>query len=130
MITAGAASDKISELRSKLAIYAAWTELIETNYLPSDGADAETSISRADGGRVVEAHFRSFLEDVEARCEELREELSEWESLVFQPKREAAPEAAPQKGEVHELKPSPAQKRVERNRHGRRLQASAAEPKA
>ena len=120
MITAGAASDKISELKSKLAIYAAWADLIEANYMPSDSGEAEAFVGRSDGGRVSEAHFRSFLEDVEARSAELREELAEWEGLVFQPK--ARPE-----GEVHELKPQAQKPRVvERGKgHGRRVQGAA-----
>lgn len=123
MITAGAASEKISELRSKLAIHMAWAELIEANYLPADAGEAEAFISRSDGGRVSEAHFRSFLEDAEQRCVELRDELAEWEGLVFQPKARA-------EGEVHELKPQlPKQRVVERNKtSGRRLQTPQTAP--
>lgn len=85
-ITAGAASAKISELRSKLAIYNAWVELINANYMPCDGGPAEVHITREDGGTATEAHFTAVLEDIEHKCAELREELVEWENLVFEPR--------------------------------------------
>ncbi len=95
-ITAGAASNKISELRSKLAVYDAWVDLIRQNYLPSDGGPPETPLMRDDGGRVTPEHFQSVMEDIETRCSEIREELAEWEGLVFEPV----------KGQVTQLHPS------------------------
>ncbi len=97
-ITARAATDKITELRSKLAIYAHWVEVIQANYMPQDGGPPETRIEREDGGHATEAHFQSVLDDVEHRCAELREELAEWENLVFEPVKLEEEEA-----EVHEL---------------------------
>jgi uncharacterized membrane protein len=85
-ITAGAASEKINELKSKLAIYKSLVELIHANYIPSDGGAAEVRITRDDGGSATDAHFASVLEDIEGKCVELREELAEWEGLVFSPR--------------------------------------------
>ncbi len=84
-ITARAAADKISELRSKLAVYATWTETIKVNYMPSDGGAPEVRIHREDGGAVTEDHLIAVLDDIETKCDELRAELAEWESLVFEP---------------------------------------------
>jgi hypothetical protein len=85
-ITAGAASNKIIELKSKLAIYASWVELIKANYLPYDGGAAEVTVTRDDDGGVCsEQHFQAVLADIDAKTAEIREELGEWEGLVFEP---------------------------------------------
>lgn len=120
-ITAGKASEKISELRSKLAVYDTLTELIHANYVGSDSGRAESRIDRPDGHVVTEAHLFSVLEDFESRQGELREELKQWEDLVFEPK---TAEVRPLRPAVSE--PPPAPKRVERARHGgRRLQPAS-----
>jgi hypothetical protein len=121
-ITAGAASNKITELRSKLAIYKNWVETIRANYLPCDGGDAEIRITRDDGGSCVESHFLAVIADVEEKCDEIREELAQWEGLVFEPAqapvRAIAPAAA-----ANDQKQRP----VERSKiSGRRLQPAAA----
>jgi len=84
MITAGAASNKISELRSKLAIYQAWIDTIHNNYMPSDGAKAEATIERDDGMPCTEEHFTSVIVDIQEKINEVREELVQWEGLVFE----------------------------------------------
>jgi len=117
-ITAGAASDKIHELRSKLAVNSTFAELLRNNYLPMDGGLAEAVISRDDGGAVTASHLASVLEDLEHQAAELREELSQWEGLVFEPKT----------AEVRPLRPAPetGSKKQERTRiGGRRLQQHA-----
>lgn len=118
-ITAGMASEKISELKSKLAVYATWSDLLHANYMPSDGGRPEALIHREDGGTVTEAHLRSVLEDIEGKCEELREELAEWEALVFEPKTAEVTPLHPQtavvkkavdKGKAHARRVQPAPK--------------------
>lgn len=119
-ITAGAASDKISELRSKLAIYASMVELIHANYMPGDGGAPEVRITRPDGGTATGPHFESVLEDIEIKCAEIREELAEWEGLVFSPK-------GGQVTALHAGAEEPAKKAPERVKaqHARRVQPAA-----
>lgn len=95
-ITAGVASEKINELKSKLAIYGSWVELIHANYMPNDGGAPEVRITREDGGTATEAHFESVLEEIEEKCVELREELASWEGLVFEAKVAAVTPLHPQ----------------------------------
>lgn len=111
-ITAGAASDKILELKSKLAVYKAWSELIEASYMPGDAPSPEVRLFREDGGAVTEDHFKSVLSDIDVKCAELEQELSEWQGLTFQPGAEVRP--------ISEAVP----KRTERKPHGRRLQTA------
>lgn len=121
-ITAGAASNKIIELKSKLAIYSSWVELIKANYLPYDGGAAEVVVTRDDGGICSEQHFQAVLADVEAKTAEIREELGEWEGLVFEPTASAPPRplVAVTNTEIPPVAKKPA---VERSKlSGRRLQ--------
>ena len=109
-ITAKAASDKINELRSKLAIYSTWTETVLANYLPSDQVPAEMRITRDDGGNVTEEHLQTVLEEISDKADEVREELAEWEGLVFEPA-----------AQVHPINPDEASKKpVEKGRPGAR----------
>jgi hypothetical protein len=113
-ITAGAASDKIHELRSKLAVNATFAELVRNNYMPCDAGAPESVITREDGGAVTEKHLGAVLEDLEHQAAELREELGQWEGLVFEPKAAevrsirpapvAAPEPEPEAVEEHQPK--------------------------
>ena len=85
--------------------------------MPCDGGAPEVRIERDDGGAVNEAHLRAVLKDVEDKCEEIREELTEWENLVFEPRS----------AEVRKLHPAnddaPPKKQVERSKpNARRLQ--------
>lgn len=115
-ITARAASDKISELRSKLAVYHTWRETIEANYLPSDGGTPEVRITREDGGNVTEAHLESVIEEITEKCTELQQELDEWEALVFEPKQ----------AEVHPINEPPKQQQPERSKLSARRVRQAA----
>ncbi len=111
-ITAGAASDKISELKSKLAVYKHWHELIEASYMPGDAPTPEVKLFRDDGGAVSEDHFKSVLEDIDQKCLELEQELSEWQGLVFQPVADVRP--------INDAPP----KRPEKRMNARRLQTA------
>lgn len=124
-ITAGAASNKISELRSKLAIYRNWVETLRANYMPSDGGRAEAQILRDDGGTCSEAHFHAVIEDIEEKAAEVQEELAQWEGLVFEPaKAQVTPITQPP------LVTNDGQaKRPERSKFGaRRIQPAAKQP--
>jgi hypothetical protein len=124
-ITARAAADKIDELRSKLAIYTTWSEVIHASYLPSDGGSPEVRIAREDGGSVREQHLRSVLDDIEQKQAELREELGEWESLTFEPAAPVRSAPEPEQDGSEEPAPEPVKKPApERKIHGRRLQAA------
>lgn len=98
-ITAGAASEKINELKSKIAIYNSWEELINANYLPNDGGSPEAHVVRDDGVTAAPAHFKSVLVDLEEKRDELRNELEEWENLVFEPKVADVTPLHPDRGE-------------------------------
>lgn len=117
-ITAGAASDKISELRSKLAVYQAWMENLRVNYLPCDAGAPEIQLTREDGGLVNEKHFTAVLEELGEKCEELKEELEQWEGLVFEP---AKATVTP----LHVANAAPTKKAERSKLGGRRLQHAA-----
>jgi len=116
-ITAGAASDKINELRSKLAVYAKMAEVLQSNFMPNDAGAPEDRIERPDGGAVTGAHLQLVLEDIDMKMSELHEELSEWEGLTFRPDK---PEAA-----KVQMLPTAETKKVVAEKgkgHGRRFQ--------
>jgi hypothetical protein len=118
-ITAGAASDKISELRSKLAIYDALKDVIRANYMPSDGGVVELRLARQDGTSVSPSHFEAVIAELEERAVEALTELDEWEGMTFQ--------AAPKEANVRPITaqpPSPKRANPERKLHGRRVHSA------
>lgn len=118
-ITAGAAAAKIIELRSKLAVYDSFIELIRANYMTCDSGKPEVTITRDDGGNVSESHFAAVIEDIEATKQGLEEELQEWEGLIFEPKSAEVRELRPSTDD-EEAAPAPVKKKGQI--HGRRLQ--------
>ena len=131
--SAGAAAAKISELKSKLAIYETLKDVIKANYLPSDGGSAELRVMRADGSSAAPDHFNSVLEDLDEKSEELAQELRDWEGMMIEAPRKKG-------GEVRHIAAStPAEHETERRAeevpapepkpkraHGRRFGAVAA----
>jgi hypothetical protein len=116
-ITAGAASAKISELRSKLAIYDALKDVIRANYMPSDGGAVELRLARQDGTSVSPSHFEAVMAELDERAMEVISELDEWEGMTFEvaPKKEA---------NVRSITARPPEEKrgpPERKLHGRRV---------
>lgn len=112
-ITAGAASAKINELRSKLAIYDVLKDVMRANYIPSDGGAVELRLLRPDGTSVSPAHFVSVIAELDERAQEVAGELEEWEAMTF--------EAAPKKENVRPITGRPHEDKQERKLHGRRV---------
>ena len=83
MPTVGQITDKISELRSKVAITDGLILHLKTNYLPSDGGDAEMHFTRAaDNGIVSASHVESAIADLVEHLDTLKHELHQWENLT------------------------------------------------
>lgn len=83
--TAGGVADKISELRSKVAVYETLISLIKANYLSGDAGPGELRIMRKDGATVMDDHLKLTVGDIDEKIELLKEELEEWENLTFSP---------------------------------------------
>lgn len=81
--TAGAVADKISELRSKIAVFETLCAQIRNNYLSSDAGPGELRITRKDGATVTQGHLKVSITDFEEHITALHEELEEWEGLTF-----------------------------------------------
>lgn len=81
--TAGEIADKISELRSKVAVQETLISQLRANYMSSDAGAGELRIQRQDGAVVPDHHFQVCIKDMDTMINELRGELEEWESLTF-----------------------------------------------
>jgi hypothetical protein len=80
-IKAGAVISKISEIRSKIAIFEGLILYLRTNYLSSDTGDAEMRYTRSDHASVPESHVESSIHELETTISEYRDQLEEWENL-------------------------------------------------
>lgn len=80
-LTVGQISDKISELRSKIAIQEGVALYLEANYKSSDAGSSEMHFTRNDHARVPEAHIDRYVEDTVEVLDTLRAELLQWESM-------------------------------------------------
>ncbi len=83
-ISAGQIADKISRLRSQVAIYDALLMQLQANYSLRDGVSIpEQSIYREDGGRVPPDHIKIAERELTEKVAELRVELERWERSIF-----------------------------------------------
>lgn len=82
-ITAGQISDKISELRSKIAVWQHLISLLTANYMSATDAAAELKLPRDDGATVTPLHFDAALDDLNQLVSKARDDLETWSSLVF-----------------------------------------------
>lgn len=80
-IKAGAVISKISEIRSKIAIFEGLILYLRTNYLSSETGDAEMRYTRSDHASVPEAHVEASIHELETTISEYRDQLEEWENL-------------------------------------------------
>lgn len=80
-ITAGSVVDKVSEIRSKIAVFEGLLLYLRSNYLSSDAGDAEMRFARADYATVPEAHVEGAMHELETRLKDFRDELHQWENL-------------------------------------------------
>jgi len=83
-ISAGTVVDKISEVRSKIAVFEGLILHLKSNYLPSDAGDPEMKFYRGDYAPVPSSHVESAIIDVEHHLLDLREQLSQWEGIVIE----------------------------------------------
>ena len=88
-LTVGQISDKISELRSKIAIQEGVALYLEANFKSSDAGNSEMHFTRNDHARVPEAHIDRYIEDAAEHLSVLRAELHQWESMPVQDPTEA-----------------------------------------
>lgn len=82
MPTVGQIVDKISELRSKIAISDYTLRHLRTYYFASDHGEAEMKLYRDDQALVSEGHVRAYLDDLDSQLKEYKAELKHWESLA------------------------------------------------
>lgn len=83
-ISAGTVVDKISEVRSKIAVFEGLILHLKSNYLPSDAGDPEMKFYRGDYAPVPSSHVDSAVVDIEHHLLDLREQLSQWEGIVIE----------------------------------------------
>lgn len=105
-ITVGKITEKLSELKSRLAIIEGLVLYLATNYRTSaDGMiPPEMHFTRVDGGHVSEPHIESFSADLVETLDQLRIEIQHWEDLEV-PGDEQADSAA-QESEQPEKPPA------------------------
>lgn len=80
-ITAGNALSKISEIRSKIAIFEGLIMYLRANYVSSDAGEAEMRFTRSDYATVPEKHVEVSVHELQEQIENMQRELEEWESL-------------------------------------------------
>jgi hypothetical protein len=103
MATVAQISEKISKLRSKIAVTEAVVLYLKTNYLPTDSVEAEMRVTRADFAVVPADHIEMSITDYVDYIDDLRAQLDEWENLSVEI-------PVPKKAEAKE-KPEPEKKR-------------------
>ena len=89
-LSAGTIVDKISELRSKIAVLEGLVLYLEANYKGSDAGEAEMRFTRRDFATVPQAHIDVTIADLSAAMGAFAEELEHWEGLMF-PTEDDAP---------------------------------------
>lgn len=97
-LTFGQISDKVSELRSKIAIKEAFVLHLKANYKSSDAGSAEMHVTRDDFATVPEIHIDLFIEDTVDEIDTMRAELRQWESLPVPTPGEDPPKVSTRKG--------------------------------
>lgn len=80
-LTVGQITDKISELRSRVAIYDGLILHIQSNYIRSDHGPAEMRFTREDNAFVSQGHLESATQSFYAEIDQLRAELQQWENM-------------------------------------------------
>ncbi len=84
-ISAGTVVDKISEVRSKIAVFEGLVLHLKSNYVASeDSGEAEMRFYRGDYAPVPEPHIETALLDIESLVLDLREQLSQWEGIMIE----------------------------------------------
>ena len=111
MPTVGQINAKISELRSKIAVYEGLVHYLKTNYLPSDHSDAEMSFTRTDFVRVPPPHIEASMADLVEKVDQLRVEMEKWEEMPVSLEPEDAA-AVPAVQTFDTVPPKPAPKLV------------------
>lgn len=84
MATVAQITDKISELRSKIAVTEALVLYLKTNYVSTDNMEAEMRITRSDFAVVPSSHIENTIIDLVDYIDGLRAELDQWENLSVQ----------------------------------------------
>ena len=83
-ISAGTVVDKISEVRSKIAVFEGLVLHLKSNYLPSDAGDPEMKFYRGDYAPVPASHVEASIGDMEQHLLDLREQLAQWEGIIIE----------------------------------------------
>lgn len=100
MLTVGQLNEKISMLRSKIAVTEGIVLYLKTHYMPSDGATSEMSFTRSDYGKVPPKHVEATIADYVDYLDSLKIELEKLENTPLTlpepaklaPTQEALPE--------------------------------------
>jgi hypothetical protein len=80
MLTVGQLNEKISMLRSKIAVTEGLVLYLQTHYMPSDGSTAEMHYTRSDYGKVPPAHIEATIADYVDYLDSLKIELDRLEN--------------------------------------------------
>lgn len=95
MLTVGQINERISELRSKIAVTEGMILHIRATYIPSESAEAELYFTRSDYGRVPVLHINKALADytdyvlsLEAEIQMLEsQEVRQEEKILAKPEK-------------------------------------------
>jgi hypothetical protein len=80
MLTVGQINEKISTLRSKIAVTQGLVLYLKSHYMPSDGTTAEMHFTRSDYGKVPPDHVEATIADYVDYLDTLKIELEKWEN--------------------------------------------------
>ena len=83
-ISAGSVVDRISEVRSKIAVFEGLVLHLKSNYITSsDSGEAEMKFYRGDYAPVPEAHVTTALVELESLVMDMRTLLAQWEGIMI-----------------------------------------------
>jgi hypothetical protein len=96
MPTVGQITDKISELKSKIAIQEGVVLHLKANFMSSDAGEPEMHFTRDDYATVPEKHITTFIVEAVDEIDALKAQLEEWENLAVplpgdEPEQPSAP---------------------------------------
>lgn len=83
--TLGQVAEKVSLIRSKIAVGETLVVYLQTHYQAIEDNDPEESVLRDDYAQVPPNHISEYIETLQEGIHELEQELIEWEAMTVVP---------------------------------------------
>lgn len=102
MATVGEVIERLSLLKSRIAIRKQVALYLQTQFLSSDASAPESRIQRDDNAIVSEEHLQSYAADLDIALQQDEAELKQWEQLLVVDPTDAAEKKEKKRGPARE----------------------------